>query len=649
MKLANRNIRFADSTRLLTLFLQIAVFTTAGILAFLLRFDFVLTRKAVSQLMIAVPFWCVLQTLVFRILAIDRAWSRYFSIPDLLRIAHGEFVAFLIGTPIIWYLGPDGFPRSLYFLNAMVSCCGIAAIRSWPRFHAHQKRRDKNEGKRVVIYGAGQAGNTLLGEIRENPGLGYKVCGFVDDDPRKTGTSIQAVRVLGSGRDMTTLAERHTIAEILIAVPSADGSRMTQILEYCHASKVPCKTIPGLSEVLQSRQLMTQVRDVSVEDLLGRHSIQLDDQAICTKLGDAVVLVTGAGGSIGSELCRQIARFGPRAIVGYEIAESPLFEIDREMKHSFSSVPFYPEIGSIQNSRRFTEVLNRYSPSIVYHAAAYKHVPLMESHWFEAVENNVLGTRNVARLSAQFGVSSFVMISSDKAVRPTNIMGATKRVAELLINSLAGGATDFVSVRFGNVLGSNGSVIPIFKRQIAMGGPVTVTSPEMRRFFMTIPEAVQLVLQASTMGRSGDIFVFDMGEPVRIVDLARKLILLSGLKPGSDIEIQFTGVRPGEKLYEELSHLEEGTQPTYHDKIRIFSHGEATANNLDWSLDRLAVFCAERNARGLLLEIKNMIPEYNPSSTVLRTLLDEKSVPVLPIWASSNVTGAAANAVGAAS
>ncbi len=320
--------------------------------------------------------------------------------------------------------------------------------------------------------------------------------------------------------------------------------------------------------------------------------------------------------------------------MGFEIAESPLFEIDREMRQSFPRTPFYPEIGSIQNRARLDEVLRQYSPSVVYHAAAYKHVPLMEAHVFEAIENNVFGTYNVAVAAAEHGVEDFVMISSDKAVRPTNVMGATKRVAELLLLALQNGRTKYVAVRFGNVLGSNGSVIPIFKKQIAAGGPVTVTHPDMRRFFMTIPEACQLVLQASVIGEGGQICVLDMGEPVKIVDLARNLILLSGLKPDEDIKIEFTGMRPGEKLYEELSTLLEDTAPTAHEKIRIFvGNGMPEGDMLAW-LGYLREVCEARDAGRLVIALKEIVLDYSPSAHLLRRVIQERDQPASAVAAS---------------
>jgi FlaA1/EpsC-like NDP-sugar epimerase len=397
---------------------------------------------------------------------------------------------------------------------------------------------------------------------------------------------------------------------------------MTPILELCHQAKVSCKTIPGLSGLVEGNGLASQIREVAVEDLLGRKSVRLEEDQIRATLEGKVVMVTGAAGSIGSELCRQIARFNPAGIVGFEIAESPLFEIDREMCQCFPAIPFHPEIGSIQNRARVDEVLRHYSPAVIYHAAAYKHVPLMETHVFEAIENNVFGTYNLAVAAAEHGVEDFVMISSDKAVRPTNVMGATKRIAELLLLALQNGRTKYVAVRFGNVLGSNGSVIPIFKKQIAAGGPVTVTHPDMRRFFMTIPEACQLVLQAAVIGDGGQICVLDMGEPVKIVDLARNLILLSGLKPDEDIRIEFTGIRPGEKLYEELSTMLDDTAPTAHEKIRIFVGNGMPKDDMQTWLGSLHEICEARDVGRLVLALREIVLDYSPSTHMLKRMME---------------------------
>jgi FlaA1/EpsC-like NDP-sugar epimerase len=475
--------------------------------------------------------------------------------------------------------------------------------------------------KRSLIYGAGEAGITLLREIRNNPRLSYRVVGFLDDRPDKKGLRLDDVEVLGGGDEVERLVTKQNVETILIAIPSATGAEMTRILGLCHAAGAKCKTVPGLTEVIEGSGLAGQIREVAVEDLLGRTPIRLEEGQIRGTLEGKVVLVTGAAGSIGSELCRQIARFRPAGIVGFEIAESPLFEIDREMCEKFPLVPFYPDIGRIQNRARLDDVLRQYRPRAVYHAAAYKHVPLMETHVFEAIENNVFGTYNVAVAAAEHGVEEFLMISSDKAVRPTNVMGATKRVAELLLLALQSGRTKYVAVRFGNVLGSNGSVIPIFKRQIASGGPVTVTHPEMRRFFMTIPEACQLVLQASAIGKGGQICVLDMGQPVKIVDLARNLILLSGLMPDEDIKVEFTGMRPGEKLYEELNSLLEDTVPTEHEKIRIFMGDGMPERGIQGLLDSLHEICESRDTGRLVVALKETVLDYSPSTHLLKRVI----------------------------
>lgn len=605
--------------------LQSLLFALSGLLAFLLRFDFTLPDKDVVYLAFAIPIWLVVKGFVFYFLRLDRGGWRYVSTPDVVRLALGNLLGSFSSLFFILFVAPAGFPRSVYLLDLLISICATAGVRLTTRLLFNSAARPGARAKRIVIYGAGKAGVTLLSEIRNNPRLGYEVCGFIDDDRRKVGQIIQGVPVLGTGADLIAAAPKHSLEEVLIAMHSASGSRMTFVLRSCHDAGLRCRTIPSLAEIIETRGLTPQIRDVAVEDLLGRSPVLLDERALREKLSNQVVMVTGAAGSIGSELCRQIARFEPRTIIGYEIGETPLFEIDRELRKSFPNLDFRPEIGSVQNRTRLDEVLSAYRPSVVYHAAAYKHVPLMEAHLFEAVENNILGTENVARAAAEHGVRDFVMISSDKAVRPTNIMGATKRVAELLVNALQNGGTKFVSVRFGNVLGSNGSVVPIFKKQIAMGGPITITHPDMKRYFMTIPEAARLVLQASTMSKGGEIFVLDMGAQVHIVDLATNLILLSGLRPQTDIRLQFTGIRPGEKLYEELSCADESTLPTYHEKIMMYSGPVLVLEEMQARLNLIRRYCAERDARRLFLELKDAVPDYNPSGDILSRLLANSS------------------------
>lgn len=610
---------------------QVCIFGFSGIAALFLCVDFSLPPTYMHYLLWALPVWIAFKSVTFHILNLNRRGLRYVSIVDVFRLVLANLAGSAISCAILLSVGPAGVPKSIYLIDFVLSLLGTGGLRIIVRMTAEaaQRKQGKTRQRRIFIYGAGHAGLTLLREIRNNPRLAYHVCGFIDDRQYKKGLLISSVTVLGGGKELRSLVAEHNIEAILIAIPSATGAEMTRILGLCHSAGVECKTVPGMEEVVEGRGLAGQIRDVAVEDLLGRNPVHLEESQIRRTLEGKIVLVTGAAGSIGSELCRQIAHFRPAGIVGLDIAESPLFEIDREMGQSFPSVPFYPEIGNIQNRIRLDDVLTRHQPTVIYHAAAYKHVPLMETHVFEAIENNIFGTYNLIEAAAAHGVDDFVMISSDKAVRPTNVMGATKRIAELLLLASQNGRTRYVAVRFGNVLGSNGSVIPIFKKQIAVGGPITVTHPEMRRFFMTIPEACQLVLQASAVGKGGQICVLDMGQPVKIVDLAKNLILLSGLKPGEDIKIEFTGIRPGEKLQEELSSLLEDTVPTHHENVRIFVGNGVPAEDAETWLDSLREICRARDVGRLAVALKEIVLDYSPSSHLLRRIIDTPDRPTV--------------------
>ena len=600
----------------------------SGIVAFLLRFELNLNRRVAIQMAWALAIWLVLKTAAFRMLSLDRVSWAFASVPDLLSAAQANVVAAVVAVPLIYALAPSSFPRSVFVLDLVISSYLLSAILLLPRILNTQWNDALAKGKRrVLIYGAGRSGAALLWEIKNARDISYDVRGFLDDDPKKVQRRVHQVRVLGDGGKLASAVTSQRIEEVLVAIPSVSGPKMTQILDLCHQAGVKCKTVPGVANVLQDHALTSQIRDVAVEDLLERATVRLDETAIRASLAGRVVLITGCAGSIGSELCRQIARFKPKTIVGFDIAESPLFEIDAEMRKSFPGVTFLQAVGDIRNYERLREVVRKYLPSVIYHAAAYKHVPIMEAHMFEAVENNVIGTLNVASIAALHHVSEFVMISSDKAVRPTSVMGATKRLAELIVKAMQSEHTKFVSVRFGNVLGSNGSVVPIFKRQIAAGGPVTVTHPEMQRYFMTIPEAAQLVLQAASIGKGGEVLVLDMGNPVPIVDIARKLILLSGLRPDEDIKVVFTGIRPGEKLAEELSSYHENTCPTYHEKIKVFNGPGVPWELLREDLATLRKMCTARDASGVLLLMKDLLAEYNPSVDLLNSVLARAAEP----------------------
>jgi FlaA1/EpsC-like NDP-sugar epimerase len=588
------------------------LFLVSGAGAFLLRFDFQIPPYYLRHLVFALTVWVVVKSIVFAGGRMSYNNWRHASGPDFLAIVGYNICGSLIAFPFIWVAGPPDFPRSIYFLDLILCTHLIPAVYMLARLLTeHHRPCDGKKTERILIYGAGSGGAMLAREIRRNPKLRHQVCGFVDDDPHKQHTMTQRIPVIGTGADVGRLALLHDISRVLIAVPSGSSDEMTRMLEHCRDAQVPCKTVPGIAELINTNRLTSQIREVAVEDLLGRKPVKLAEEDIRTKILGHTVMVTGAGGSIGSELCRQLARFLPRAIVGFDSSETSLFHIQQEMNQAFPEIPFVAEIGSIQNRSRLQHALDCHEPSVLYHAAAYKHVPMMEASIFEAVENNMIGTYNVAWAAAEAGVRDFVMISSDKAVNPANIMGATKRGAELIIRGLQSHGTKYVSVRFGNVLGSNGSVVPTFKRQIAAGGPVTVTHPEMRRYFMTIPEAAQLVIQASTMGNGGEIFVLDMGEPVKIVDLARRLILLSGFRPDHDIRIVFTGMRPGEKLYEELNLREETTLSTYHPKIKIF-RGSPPPLDLATQLGAIRALCQSRDESGLLATLCRVVPDYTP-------------------------------------
>lgn len=473
----------------------------------------------------------------------------------------------------------------------------------------------RRAGKRnVLIVGAGNAGVMLLRELINNPNLDYCVRGFVDDDPEKQGLLIQGVPVLGTRKELATLIHTQFIEEVLIAIPSASGRAIREIIETCTAVGVKFKTLPSVSEIVDGTVQVSDLRAVDITDVLRREPIQLDTTKIREALRDRVILVTGGGGSIGSELCRQIALYHPRELVLVELSEFNLYQIDRELRRKHPELRVFPYIADIKNEHRLRWIFEQHEPSLVFHAAAYKHVPIMERNPVEAVLNNVKGTMNVASAADRVGCTEFVMISTDKAVRPTSIMGATKRVAELYVQSFNSiSRTNFISVRFGNVLDSSGSVLPLFREQIMHGGPVTVTHPEVTRYFMLIPEAAQLVLQAATLGTGGEIFILDMGEPVKILDLARNLIQLMGKQPGVDIEIIFTGLRPGEKLHEELVY--EGTeQPTKFQKILMARSTPMPWDELQERVADLIAVAAVNNVERIYECLHELVPEYTPDS-----------------------------------
>src|SRR3984957_12184795 len=612
--------------RLLASIMDMAGFALCGLLALQLRFDGSVPSVYQHGMRYAILIWAVAKSAAFFFGAVNTGYWCYTSLDEAVRIGLANSAGSVVAGAIIVLAVHPGIPRSVYVLEWLTSCSLTLGIRFAVRLAKTARRvseKGVGERTRTLIYGAGTAGLALARELRENHSLKSELVGLIDDDARKVGLTFHETRVLGTGEALGALATKYEIEQVLIAIPSATGPQLVRMLQSAIDAEVDYKMVPGLADIIHGTELGKQIREVAVEDLLGRRPVLLDEARIRERIEGKTILVTGAAGSIGSEICRQIARFNPLALVGFDEAEPPLFQLDRELNNKFPRLSFFPELGNITRAGNVHQAMERFRPAIVYHAAAYKHVPMMERHVFAAVENNIFGTWNVASAAIDHGVEDFVMISSDKAVRPTSMMGATKRISELVINALQKQSrTRFIAVRFGNVLGSNGSVVPIFKEQIAAGGPVTITHPEMRRYFMTIPEATQLVLQAFSMGKGGEVFVLDMGEPVRIVDLARNLVLLSGLRPDRDIKFKFTGLRPGEKLFEELNLQNEQFMPTAHAKILSYlSPFSADLKVMHVALEELRQISECKDVARLVLYLKELIPDYNPGSPLLKLAL----------------------------
>lgn len=506
----------------------------------------------------------------------------------------------------------------------------VCAARILVRFYYEELHpRSGGAVRRVLICGAGNAGEAVLREILRAGRAQYECVGFVDDEVVQLHGRIHDVEIVGRTAQIRELCEHYGVQEVLIALPNAGPREIRKLVERCEGTGVLFRTMPALTDLIEGRMHVSRIREVSIADLLGRDAVQLDSELIGRELRGRRILVTGAGGSIGSEMCRQIAAFGPQRLILVEQAENNLFEIDRELRARHGKLDVGAYVADITDRQRIEWIFRSQQPSSVFHAAAHKHVPIMEINPGEAVKNNVVGTKIVADTCLSLGVGKMVMISTDKAVNPTSIMGCTKRVAEMYVQGLTGsGKTHFVTVRFGNVLGSSGSVVPIFRQQIAAGGPVTVTHPDMTRYFMTIPEAAQLVLQAGTMGQGGEIYMLHMGEPVRILDLARDMITLSGLRPGVDIEIVFTGKRPGEKLYEELANEGENLGPTSHPKIGIWKFRPENRESVLAGIQRLIALADAGDLADIQSELKRIVPEYNPNGDAVERAPATRPAPV---------------------
>lgn len=608
---------------------KVGLVCLAFLCAYAIRFD--LTIPSIywpTILKLIIPL-LVIKLVVFRYMGLSTGWWRYVSISDALIIFKANLVAsaaFIAYVTFVHRL--DHVPRSVLLLDGVfcfLFACGIRLLtRAYREDYLFFSKRSERGKTRVLIIGAGNAGQSIVREMRQNPDLKMFAVGYLDDDPTKVGKSFQGVSILGGTDELTAMCASHRVDEVIIAIPSATKNVMKEIVALSQAAGVKFKTLPSVGSLIDGKVSVQQIRDVDMEDLLGREAARLDLDQIREYLTGTRILVTGAGGSIGSELCRQLARFKPAQLIMFEHAETPLFHIENELRGDFPHLSIKPVIGDIRDRSRVNNIFKSCKPDVVFHAAAYKHVPMMEENPCSAANNNVRGTRVVAEAADTFGTSHFVMISTDKAVNPTNIMGTSKRVAEIFVQNLARRSqTHFVTVRFGNVLGSNGSVIPTFREQIKNGGPVTVTHRDVTRFFMSIPEAAQLVLQAGSMGKGGEIFLLDMGESVKITELAESMIRLSGFEPYEEIDIEFTGLRPGEKLYEELLLEGEGIKPTSHEKIRVASSTEQPWEELLKDLD--ALYEASQNYRvdEVIQLMRKMVPEYKPV-VILSKVKDER-------------------------
>ena len=608
-----------------------ALFAAAYYIAHLLRFDFNIDPHFIYQFQTTLIWIIPLKIVIFFGLGLYRGMWRYTSVRDFGHLFQASVLSTLLIMAIILYVYSFlGYSRAVFLMDGVLTFLLTGGLRLIIRYRytggMHLNggslfRRKGKESRPILIIGAGNAGEKTLRELHENEQLDYHVIGFVDDDPEKQGRSIHGIPVIGKIDHLPYLASKWEVREALIAIPSASGDRMRRILKICKDCGIEYKTLPSMGEIIDGRVSIKKLRDISYEDLLGRPPVQLDKQSISHYLEGRTILVTGCGGSIGAELCRQIVPYQPRNLILFDVSEENLFKIQMELRHELYFNRCRAILGQVQDMALMDRVCETYRPQVVFHAAAYKHVPMLEKNPWEAVLNNILGSAVIIETAQKHGIECLVLVSTDKAVRPTNVMGASKRITEIMLQSRRQNGGRFMAVRFGNVVGSSGSVIPIFRRQIEQGGPVTVTHPDVTRYFMTIPEAVQLIIQAGAIGEGGEVFILEMGTPVKIADMARDLIRLSGKEPDRDIQIVYTGLREGEKLYEELITVGEGIVATRHKKIMVLrpdgqdnavTGGASFRETLNARLEALYDAARRHDAREIKKRLQEIVPEYKP-------------------------------------
>ncbi|WP_346663312.1 nucleoside-diphosphate sugar epimerase/dehydratase [uncultured Merdimonas sp.] len=599
-------------------FLDCLIILVSYMMALILRFDFLyslIPREYLEGYMWSMPYWIASTIVVFYGCKLYHSVWRLASISELQMC----IVAYIILIPVYgigMFFMKLHMPRSYFFIGYLLSFMLTTGMRfsfRFLRFYLGKREGAEKDQDRIMIIGAGTAGQAVIKELINNQAFHTRICCAIDDNPNKWGRVLEGVPIVGDRNDILEAAKKYNINRIIYAIPATTGKNRKDILNICKETNCRLQTVPSVAQLVNEEVSVTRLRDVEITDLLGRAQVKVNNSEIFKALHDKVIMVTGGGGSIGSELCRQIAKAGPKQLIIFDIYENNAYAIQQELKRKYPDLRLETLIGSVRNTNRINSVIEKYRPEVLYHAAAHKHVPLMEDSPNEAIKNNVEGTYKVAQAAAKYGVKKFVLISTDKAVNPTNIMGASKRLCEMVVQMMnrQSPGTDFVAVRFGNVLGSNGSVIPLFKKQIAEGGPVTVTDKNIIRYFMTIPEAVSLVLQASYYAKGGEIFVLDMGEPVKIDDMARNLIRLSGYTPDVDIPIVYTGLRPGEKLYEELLMDEEGMKETENELIFIGQPIKMDDEDFKKKLELLDQ--ESRKESGRIKEIvAEIVPTYHP-------------------------------------